>query len=90
MSANAIDIALRELEVGREQKILERDRLIDLVDEEGDLESLRWKLVEALRAGRMPLDRPELAAHLRTTVVNQVAIDQPRYSGFLAAVGSPE
>ncbi|MDG2048963.1 MAG: phosphotransferase [Myxococcota bacterium] len=90
VSANAIDIALRELEVGREQKILERGRLVDLLGEESDLESLRWKLVEKLRAGRMSLDHPNLAGHLRTTVVNQVAIDQPRYSGFLAAIGSTQ
>ena len=30
----------------------------------------------------MPLDRPGLAAYLRQTVVDQVAIDQPRYSGL--------
>ena len=35
----------------------------------------------------MPLDAPGLAEHLRTSVVNQIAIDQPRYSGYLAAVG---
>jgi len=34
----------------------------------------------------MPLDAPGLAEHLRATVVNQVAIDQPRYSGFRTAV----
>jgi hypothetical protein len=34
----------------------------------------------------MPLDRPGLAEHLRETVVNQVAIDQPRYSGLRTAL----
>jgi aminoglycoside phosphotransferase (APT) family kinase protein len=51
-----------------------------------DLESLRWRLVHALRDGSLPLDAPGLAEHLRETVVNQVAIDQPRYSGLRTAL----
>ena len=86
VSANALDIAIRESEVGEEQRILEHSRLRMLLDRDGSLEELRWHLVEALREGRMPLDQPDLTAHLRTTVVNQVAIDQPRYSGFQAAL----
>ncbi len=52
---------------------------------EASLDDLRWALVRRLRDGSMPLDTPGLADHLRTTVVNQVAIDQPSYSGFRAA-----
>ena len=33
-----------------------------------------------------PLDTPGLAEHLRHTVVNQIAIDQPRYHGFKTAI----
>jgi hypothetical protein len=36
----------------------------------------------------MPLDRPGLAQHLRATVINQVAIDQPNYSGLKTALGA--
>jgi hypothetical protein len=36
----------------------------------------------------MPLDTPGLAEHLRETVVNQVAIDQPKYSGLRTALES--
>jgi hypothetical protein len=46
---------------------------------------LRWTLVEALRDRSMSLDHPGLAKHLRNIVVNQVAIDQPGYSGAVAA-----
>jgi aminoglycoside phosphotransferase (APT) family kinase protein len=85
VAGNALDIVVRELEVGAEQRARERARLEELLGRDGDLESLRWTLVEALRSGQMPLDTAELAEHLRATVVNQVAIDQPRYSGFVAA-----
>lgn len=87
VSANALDIVLRELGVGEAHRRLERERLAALLEREADLETLRWQLVEALRDGSMPLDAPGLAEHLRATVVNQVAIDQPRYSGYRAAVG---
>ena len=33
----------------------------------------------------MPLQSDLLQEHLRTTVVNQIAIDQPRYAGFKTA-----
>jgi len=90
VSANALDIVLRELALGDEQRRRERERLAALLGRDGDLETLRWALVEALRDGRMALDAEGLAAHLRETVVGQVAIDQPRYSGYLAAVGGAD
>ena len=43
---------------------------------------LRWRLVNELRDGTLSLDDERLKEHLRNTVVNQIAIDQPRYSGF--------
>jgi hypothetical protein len=53
----------------------------------GDLAALRWQLVDRLRTGSMPLYHPGLVDHLRRTVVNQAGIDQPSYSGYLAAIG---
>lgn len=87
VAANSLDVVLRELQIGPEHRRRERERLRVLLDSREELEALRWRLVEALRDGSMPLDRPGLAEHLRETVVNQVAIDQPRYSGFRAAIG---
>ena len=50
-----------------------------------DLDALRWRLVHGLRDGSIALNLPGLAEHLRVTVVNQIAIDQPRYSGYKTA-----
>jgi hypothetical protein len=90
VAGNALDTVLRELAVGDEHRRRERARLARLLGRspDSDLEALRWQLVEALRDGSLPLDAPDLAEHLRATVVNQAAIDQPRYSGLLAAVGT--
>ena len=89
VAANSLDIVLRELAVGAAQRREEQQRLEALLGAAGsgrDLQTLRWQLVHALRDGSMPLDAPGLAAHLRTTVVNQVAIDQPVYSGLKKAL----
>ena len=64
----------------------ERQEPVALLTKEGGLEELRWELVRGLRSGAMALDHPDLADHLRQTVVAQVAIDQPRYSGLRTAL----
>ena len=85
VAANSLDIVLREHNLNEEHRILELVRLQRLFDSEDGLETLRWRLVNTLRDGSMTLDNPQLQLHLRQTVVNQVAIDQPRYSGFANA-----
>ena len=88
VAGNSLDIVLRELVVGEAHRQGEHDRLTKILGGASDLEELRWQLVHALRDGTMPLDQPGLADHLRTTVVNQVAIDQPRYSGYKTALAN--
>lgn len=86
VAANALDIVLRELAMGDEKGAREHTALTRLLGREGDLESLRWALVNALRDGSLPLDTPGLAEYLRNSVATQVAIDQPRYSGYRTAL----
>ena len=71
---------------GRIHRQQEHERLRHLLSTDGSLESLRSKLVNGLRDGTIPLDMAGLAEHLRATVVNQIAIDQPRYSGFKTSI----
>jgi aminoglycoside phosphotransferase (APT) family kinase protein len=85
VAGNSLDILLRELAVGAEHRRREQERLCALMGGDGDLEALRWRLVQGLRDGTMALDAAGLAEHLRATVVNQVAIDQPKYSGLRTA-----
>ena len=86
VASNTLDIVLREAAIGPTARDQEQKRLAQILGKSGDLEILRWDLVRALRSGEMPLDESGLAEHLRTTVVNQIAIDQPKYSGFKTAV----
>ncbi len=86
VAANSLDIVGRELALGGRHRAAEHERLQALLGRKGTLAELRWALVGALRDGGLSLDDPALTAHLRTTVVNQIAIDQPRYAGLRTAL----
>ncbi len=85
VAANSLDIVLRDQALGPRHRQLEESRLRALLDSNDNLKDLRWRLTKALRTGEITLDHPGLADHLRQTVVNQIAIDQPKYSGFKMA-----
>jgi aminoglycoside phosphotransferase (APT) family kinase protein len=88
VAGNALDIVLRDLAVGGEHRQRQVEHLRGLLGKDGDLESLRRTLVQRLREDRMALDHPGLAEYLRESVVNQVGIDQPTYSGFNRALAN--
>ena len=85
VAANSLAIVQRELAVGVEHRAREHSRLQQFFVSEDDLTSLRWRLVRGLRDGSIELEDAALQAHLRHTAVNQLAIDQPSYSGFKTA-----
>lgn len=85
VAANSLDIVLRELELGPGLKSWQQRELLALLEQEGELEELQRALVHALRDGSMALNKPGLANYLRQSVVTQIAIDQPKYSGFKTA-----
>ncbi len=95
VAGNSLDIVQREAAVGPRLRELERSMLTLLLDGPGESTTsesspsvwdLRWDLVNRLRDGSMALDEPGLAEYLRVSVVNQVAIDQPRYPGLATAL----
>jgi aminoglycoside phosphotransferase (APT) family kinase protein len=87
VAGNSLDVVLRDGTLGPAARAAERARLETMFGQ-GDLTDLRWRLVNGLRDGSIALDAPGLAEHLRATVVNQVAIDQPRYSGLATALAA--
>ena len=86
VAANSLDIVLRELTLGPIHQALELDRLQVLLQSDEGLDALKRRLVTGLRDGQISLDNEALQNHLRQTVVNQIAIDQPRYSGLKKAL----
>lgn len=89
VAGNSLDIVGRELSLGPALLEREVELLSGLLNTRGSVDELRWQLVHALRDRSMELDRPDLHVYLRESVVNQVAIDQPKYSGFQFAAGNP-
>lgn len=85
VASNSLDIVARELTLGPGHRRGEQARLRRLFESDEALEVLRTRLCEGLRDGSIALDRPGLADHLRNTAVNQLAIDQPKYSGLAIA-----
>ncbi|MDZ7684683.1 MAG: DUF6285 domain-containing protein [Gammaproteobacteria bacterium] len=85
VAANSLDIVLRELAQGERNKGSEHQRLKVLCGSEESLAALRWRLVKELRDGSQGLDDERLKAHLRETVVNQIAVDQPKIFGLSAS-----
>jgi aminoglycoside phosphotransferase (APT) family kinase protein len=81
VAANSLGIAQREFQYGPELTAREMRRLKSLLDSDGELDALRWELVNQLRKG-LALDTPGLAEHLRQTVAGQLMVDQPRYSAL--------
>jgi hypothetical protein len=85
VAANAVDLVRRQIEIATTAELQERGRLALLLEMDGDLESLNRELSERIRARAIDLDAPGLLDHLRRSVLDKLAVDQPKYSAYLAA-----
>ncbi len=83
---NAIELVRREIEQQGAADQREHRRLAELLDSDADLETMRQALCEKIACGEVTLDEPALREHLRSTTVDRLAIDQPTYSAYLAAI----
>ncbi len=87
VASNSLAILMRESQFLAAHRHEEHMRLRALLAREAPLLDLRTSLCEALRDGRMPLDEPGLAEHLRQTTMNQLRMDQPKYPALQAHSG---
>jgi len=81
VTANVLNIVRRELELRETQSAAERARLRALVGHEGDTESLSRELSELLRQGAIDLNDANLRAHLRQSLADALAINNPKWLG---------
>ncbi len=86
VSINAIDLVRREIEQQSAADKRERRRLAKLLGSNDELEVMREELCEQIASGKITLDQPRLREHLRATTLDRLAIDQPSYSAYLAAI----
>lgn len=74
----------REAALGPAAEVAAVARLRALLGMDGDVETLNAELCARLADGRLaPLD-PRVLAHLRESLIDQIVIDQPTYSGLTA------
>lgn len=89
VAGNSLDIVRREVVAGAQLRSREVARLSAMFpqakNDATDLAALRWRLVNGLRDGSIDLNADGLQHYLREAVVNQVGIDQPKYTGFKTA-----
>jgi hypothetical protein len=90
VAVNALSIVERQLRLGPEDEAQELARLRALLGRDGTLDELNRELCARLRAGAIGLDTPGLAEHLRATTLAKLAVDQPKYSGYLRALAADE
>ena len=90
VASNSLDVVIRESQLGEKVRSAELKNLEGLFDHQGahssTLSELRWKLVEQIRNGEVDLTSEPLQQYLRHSVVNQIAIDQPKYTGLKRAL----
>jgi hypothetical protein len=82
VAVNALAAVKREIERGPAAQAAAVERLRALLGRDGDFATLNAVLCEGIKAGTIdPLD-PEVLAHMKASIIDQVRIDQPRYSGL--------
>jgi hypothetical protein len=86
VAVNALSIVERQLELAPAAEAAEHERLTALIGEDGDLEGLTRELCRRIRSGELGIGSAGLVAHLRTTTLDKLAVDQPRYSGYRRAI----
>jgi len=90
VSANTLEIVARELDAAPAADAAERARLLALLDrtdaDDATLEQLNAELCSRIEAGTIGAATPGLLAHLWTTTLAAVAVDQPGYSGYRRAL----
>jgi len=86
VAANALEIAKRDLELGSAADAAELERLDRLLGHSGTLLDLTRELAQKIAEGGVTLKTPGLADHLWASTLAKLAVDQPTYSGYRAAL----
>jgi hypothetical protein len=81
VTANVLNIVRREVELRERQSAAERKRLRTLVGHDGDVETLSRELSELIRESVIDLNDADLRAHLRQSLADALAINNPKWPG---------
>lgn len=87
VAANVVGAVRREIAQSPGIEDEQHARLVALLKHEGSLEDLNRELCEQIRAGEWPLSDKKLLKHLRKVAIENLGVDNPRYSAYKKAVG---
>lgn len=84
VAANALEMMRRQiLDISADE---ERARLVQLLGHDGPLADLNAELCRRIAAGELGLETPGFTEHLWATTLAKLAVDQPNYWGYRAAL----
>lgn len=86
VAANALEMMKRELDTAPAEDAAELARLKALLGTDGALFDLNVELSRRIEAGEIDLSTPGLKDHLWATTLAKLAVDQPTYGGYRAAL----
>ena len=86
VAANALEMAARDITLSPAEDAAEHARLTALLGQDGGLLDLNAELARRIETGEADLATPGLAEHLWATTLAKLAVDQPNYSGYRAAL----
>jgi hypothetical protein len=79
VTVNVLNTLRRELELRGARAAAERSRLIAMLGHDGEVEALSVELAEKIRAGAISIDDPALRAHVRQSLADALAINNPKW-----------
>jgi hypothetical protein len=79
VTVNVLNTVRRELELRGAQAEAEHARLVAILGHGGDVETLSVELAEKIRAGAISIDDPALRAHVRQSLADALAINNPKW-----------
>ncbi|HTX50990.1 MAG TPA: DUF6285 domain-containing protein [Caulobacteraceae bacterium] len=86
VAANALEMMKRELDTAPAEDAAELERLRAILGRDGTLFDLNAELSRRIEAGEVGLTTPGLKDHLWATTLAKLAVDQPTYGGYRAAL----
>ncbi len=86
VAINSLGIVKRELELRPDLEAAEAERLRELLGHDGTVSELNAELCQKIRDGDFTLSDKSVVEHLKQTAMDQVSVDQPRYSGLAYAL----
>ncbi|HEX6858953.1 MAG TPA: DUF6285 domain-containing protein [Caulobacteraceae bacterium] len=82
VAVNALAAVRREIEFGPQAEAAATARLHDLLGHDGGFSALNAELCDKLSSGELSAQDPQVLAHLKASIIDQVKIDQPNYAGL--------